>query len=282
MATYAIGDIQGCHDSLQRLIDKLRFNPAHDQLWLVGDLVNRGLKSLQTLRFIKDLGDAATVVLGNHDLHLLALAAGSQHLHGEDTLGAVLAAPDAPELIDWLRHQPLVHHDAAIGFTMLHAGMAPEWTIADALALSREVQAQLAAPDWHHFVQAIYGNEPASWDANLTGILRQRAIINFLTRARFCTRNGRLDFAYKGPPGTQPPWLTPWFELAQRRSANNRIVFGHWSALGAGVSNNAFSIDTGCVWGQRLTALRLNDVCQQISIDCVASDRPDRCITKTH
>lgn len=259
MSTYAIGDIQGCHDALLRLLDRIGFDPADDRLWFTGDLVNRGPQSLDTLRFVAALGDAAITVLGNHDLHLLALAAGTQRQRNGDTLDDILAAPDFAALIDWLRHRPLAHHDSRLDYTLVHAGLAPQWTVADAIALAAEVETCLASPDWIGFMAQMYGNEPSRWDNNLTGADRLRVIVNYLTRMRFCSPDGTLDFAHKGPAGSQPAPLVPWFAAPDRQSAGERIVFGHWSALGAVRQHNVFPLDSGCVWGGGLTALRLDD-----------------------
>lgn len=258
MAVYAVGDVQGCYDTLARLLEHIRFDPQTDRLWLTGDLVNRGPQSLETLRFVMSLDDAAVTVLGNHDLHLLAVAAGCQTKRANDTLDDVLAAPDRRELLDWLRHRPLAHYDAACGYLMVHAGLAPQWTRYDTLVLAAEVEARLAAADWTDFLDRMYGNEPARWDPKLSGIDRLRAIVNFLTRLRFCTPDGTMDFAHKGPPGSQPAPLMPWFAVPDRKSIDERIICGHWSALGAVSTHNVFALDSGCVWGGALTALRLD------------------------
>lgn len=271
MSVYAIGDIQGCYDALARLLDHINFEPQTDRLWFTGDLVNRGPQSLETLRFVKDLGDAAITGLGNHDLHLLAVAAGCQPARPSDTLDAVLAAPDRRELLDWLRHRPLAHYDAACGYIMVHAGLAPQWTRYGTMALASEVEARLAAPDWTSFMNNMYGNEPARWNADLTGADRLRVIVNYLTRVRFCTPDGTMDFSHKGPPGRQPVPLVPWFAVPERKSANDRIVCGHWSALGAVSRHNVFSLDSGCVWGGALTALRLDGDGGWFEVDCTGS-----------
>lgn len=268
MAVYAIGDLQGCRDALARLLDRIDFDATSDRLWFTGDLVNRGPQSLESLRFVKQLGEAAVAVLGNHDLHLLAVAAGHQELGPSDTLDTILSAPDRTELIDWLRRQPLVHHDARLGYTMVHAGLAPQWTVEDALGLAGEVEARLAAPDWTDFVARMYGNRPARWTSDLANTDRLRVIVNYLTRLRFCMPDGTMDFDHKGPPGSQPAPLAPWFETPDRRSAGQRIVFGHWSALGAGANQSLFSLDSGCVWGGCLTALRLDGDGGRFSVNC--------------
>ncbi|HET6655783.1 MAG TPA: symmetrical bis(5'-nucleosyl)-tetraphosphatase [Gammaproteobacteria bacterium] len=271
MSVYAIGDIQGCYDALGRLLDRIRFDPQADRLWFTGDMVNRGPRSLETLRFVKSLGGAAVTVLGNHDLHLLAVAAGCQRARPSDTLDAILAAPDRDELLNWLRRRPLAHYDAAYGYLMVHAGLAPQWTPNDALALAAEVEARLAAPDWTAFLIGMYGNAPARWDPELTGIDRLRAIVNYLTRLRFCTPDGTMDFDHKGPPGTQPAPLVPWFAVPARNSAGDRIVCGHWSAVGAGRSHNVYLLDSGCAWGGALTALQLDGEERWFKVECDSS-----------
>lgn len=268
MATYAIGDVQGCYDALGRLLDHIRFDDGTDRLWFTGDLVNRGPQSLETLRFVRSLGDAAVTVLGNHDLHLLAIAAGCQSARPSDTLDDILAAPDRHDLLDWLRRRPLAHYDAACGYLMVHAGLAPQWTRSEALTLAAEVGARLAAPDWTDFLSGMYGNEPARWDPGLVGIDRLRVIVNFLTRLRFCTPDGTMDFDHKGPPGTQPAPLLPWFAVPERKSIDDRIICGHWSALGAINSHNVSALDSGCVWGGALTALRLDGEGGWFKMDC--------------
>ena len=256
MAIYAIGDIQGCHAELLELLDKLAFDPAQDQLWLVGDLVNRGPQSLAALRTIRSLGAAAITVLGNHDLHLLAVAEGLERGKHRDTFGDVLAAPDREDLLNWLRHRPLLHRDG--GFYLIHAGLPPQWTPEEAVRLAEEAEAALRGTDHAEFLRQMYGNQPDRWDATLTGMDRLRFITNCFTRLRYCTRDGRTDFKHKGPPGTQPASLLPWFDVPGRRSAGIQIVFGHWSTLGLHVSQGAYCLDTGCLWGGELTALRLD------------------------
>jgi bis(5'-nucleosyl)-tetraphosphatase (symmetrical) len=268
MAVYAIGDVQGCHDSLIRLLERIGFNRRTDTLWLTGDLVNRGPCSLETLRLVKSLGRAAITVLGNHDLHLLAVAAGCQSAQPGDTLNAILTAPDRAELIDWLRRQPLVRHDARLGWTLVHAGLAPQWTIEDALSLADEVERRLASSNWTTFLANMYGNTPARWDRGLRGDDRLRVIVNYMTRLRFCTPDGRMDFAHKGPPGTQPAPFVPWFEAPRRQNADGRIVFGHWAALGIVSKNNVLAVDSGCVWGGSLTAFRLDKDSAPLSVKC--------------
>ena len=264
MATYVIGDVQGCFRSLQALLSRIHYRPAHDDLWFAGDLVNRGPDSLDTLRFVADLGERAHTVIGNHDLHLLALWKGAGRRRAGDTLDAVLDAPDAPELLGWLQQQPLLHHDASRGILMAHAGILPTWTTAVAQQHARSAEAQLAGADSAWF-QALYGNVPNLWEDSLSGPERSRLIVNVFTRMRFLDGHGALDFHTKGAPGTAPPGLTPWF--AQDGARAERIVFGHWSALDIGPQGPHFSLDGGCVWGGRLGALRLDDW-QTFSVPC--------------
>ncbi len=257
MAKYAIGDVQGCYTSLRRLLDKIRFNPGKDQLWLVGDLINRGPHSLAVLRFIKSLGKHAVTVLGNHDLHLLVVASGHAHLHKGDTLDAILRAPDRDELLDWLRRQKMMHADA--GYAMVHAGLLPQWTIAQALKLAHEVEAALRSDDYDTFLAAMYGNKPARWRDSLKGMNRLRVITNAFTRLRVCKTDGAMEFKHKALPVALPRGYMPWFNVPARRSRRTPVIFGHWAALGYCDEHNVIGIDTGCVWGGSLTALRLSD-----------------------
>jgi bis(5'-nucleosyl)-tetraphosphatase (symmetrical) len=258
MSTYVVGDIQGCYDELRRLLDRIGFDPNSDRLWFVGDLVNRGPGSLEVLRWVKALGDRARVVLGNHDLHLLTAAAGLRQPGRKDTLAPVLRAPDCDELVHWLRHRPLLHVDTALGFVMLHAGLPPQWELSLARACAAEVEAALRGPDHRTFLAEMYGNEPACWRPGLTGHDRLRFTVNCLTRLRWCTADGTLRLEEKALPGAERPDLLPWFRVAGRRSAGERIIFGHWSTLGLLAENNVWCTDTGCVWGGRLTVLRLH------------------------
>jgi bis(5'-nucleosyl)-tetraphosphatase (symmetrical) len=276
MAVYAIGDLQGCLDPLRRLLDRIAFDPARDRLWFTGDLVNRGPSSLETLRFVRSLGDHAITVLGNHDLHLLAAAwTGSRQGKRHDTLGDVLAAPDRDELLHWLRHRPLLHHDPTLDFTMVHAGLPPQWDLADAAAAAGELQAVLGGDDFVAFLEKMYGNLPNHWSPELRGIGRLRFIVNALTRLRFLRPDGSIDFASKGPADGARSDLVPWFRYPGRRSAGLRIVFGHWSLLHGGRFDGAFGIDTGCVYGGRLTALNLCDL-SSFETDCAPGWHPKR------
>jgi bis(5'-nucleosyl)-tetraphosphatase (symmetrical) len=264
MAIYAIGDVQGCHAELLTLLEKIAFDPRTDQVWFVGDLVNRGPRSLETLRTICDLGESAICVLGNHDLHLLAVAAGISRTKHRDTFGDVLSAPDRDELLHWLRHRPLLHEKR--GFYLIHAGLPPQWTAEQAVALAHEAETAIRGDEHAEFLAQMYGNQPDLWDVGLTGPERLRFITNCLTRLRYCTRNGRVDFKQKGRPGTQPAELLPWFAVSGRRSAGMNIVFGHWSTLGFHVSEGAYCLDTGCLWGGELTALRLDGDFERIAV----------------
>ena len=257
MAIYAVGDLQGCFEPLQRLLDQIGFDPAFDTLWLVGDLVNRGPDSLAALRFVQALGDAAITVLGNHDLHLLAVAEGFEKLKRDDTLEDILHADDRDELLDWLRHRPLMHFGA--GFAMVHAGLLPGWSITRALELAAEAEAMLHGPSYRSFLAKMYGNQPPRWDESLGGYDRLRVIVNAMTRLRACTADGVMEFSHKGRPADMPEGYVPWFAAPDRRSRDTPIVFGHWSSLGLVESDNVYCLDTGCLWGRRLTALRLDD-----------------------
>lgn len=266
MAIYAIGDIQGCYDELQGLLDHIKFDPIVDQLWLAGDLVNRGPQSLQTLRFVKSLGDSAITVLGNHDLHLLAASCVDKKALKKNALFQVLEAPDCDELLNWLRHRPLFHYQD--GYCMLHAGLPPQWDFAKTQKMAQKAEAVLRGKDYRNFLSQMYGNKPNRWSSNLKGTAQLRFIVNCFTRMRYCDKDGSLDFDHSGPPGTQPKTLIPWFQVPQRKSADMQIIFGHWSALGYYAGDNCFGIDTGCLWGGQLTALKLGDPVEKFSIDC--------------
>ena len=252
MATYAIGDVQGCFDELKALLAQLGLGAA-DRLWFVGDLVNRGPKSLEVLRFVRELGERAITVLGNHDLHLVTQHEGYERPRKDDTFGDLMAAPDRGELIDWLRTRPMMH--AGSDYAMVHAGLLPQWSIPKALALAREVEAALAAPNYREFLGHMYGSKPDRWDDALQGWDRLRVIVNAMTRMRFCAADGQMEFHAKG--ATPPPGYRPWFELRPKDEAT--LVFGHWSALGLKLGERLAALDSGCVWGGKLTALRLED-----------------------
>lgn len=275
MATYAIGDLQGCFDDLQRLLAHIDFDEKRDCLWFTGDLVNRGPGSLQCLRFVRELGVRAVTVLGNHDLSLLATAAGFRRLRSGDTLDDVLNAMDCDELLNWLRHRPLLHTDHSLNYTMVHAGLPPQWSLTDAAAYAREVETVLQSDSYPDLLANMYGNQPHCWSETLDKFERWRFIINCFTRLRFCTESGRLDLNAKGEPGSQPAGLLPWFNVHGRRSREAKIVFGHWSTLGCTQEENTYSLDTGCVWGGRLTAMRLDvPEPEYYSVECKIKQLP--------
>ncbi len=253
MATYAIGDVQGCSGELQALLARLDFDRVRDRLWFVGDLVNRGPASLEVLRFVRSLGDKAVVVLGNHDLHLLCLAAGYAKKRDDDTLDELLSAPDALPLLDWLRSRQLMHVEA--GYAMVHAGLLPQWSIDKALGLAREGEAALRATSHRDFLANMYGGTPTAWRDDLAGWDRLRVIVNAMTRLRFCNAGGEMELRAKGAEA--PPGFQPWFQL--RPASEPPIVCGHWSALGLKLSAKLVALDSGCVWGCSLSALRLED-----------------------
>lgn len=260
MATYAIGDVQGCFRTLELLLEKIHFDPEHDKLWFTGDLVNRGPQSLATLRFIKNLKTQQHIVLGNHDLHLLAVAHGAHAGMPDDTLNDILNAPDREELLTWLQQQPLIHHDADLGYTLVHAGLAAQWDLEMAMSLAAEVTTILQSTKAFDFFQQMYGNTPNQWQDNLLGWDRLRCITNYLTRIRFCSADGAMELATKDTVITNNSNLVPWFKVPRRRNADLKIIFGHWAALGGTTqTKNTYALDTGCVWGFRLTAMRLED-----------------------
>ena len=255
MAVYAIGDVQGCFSELQALLELIRFNAETDTLWFTGDLVNRGPASLETLRFVRELGDAAVTVLGNHDLHLLAVAAGSARLKSGDTLDAILAAKDREDLLNWLRRRPLMHTQHR--YSLIHAGLPPQWSMKDAETHARSVEKLLSGPDYHQLLAHLYGNQPDKWKQSLKAYERHRFIVNCFTRIRYCSADGRLDLSETCKPGDQSPGLFPWFELPSRRSRGANILFGHWASLGYHEHDGCIGLDSGCLWGRELTALRI-------------------------
>lgn len=273
MSTYAIGDVQGCHQPLLRLLDALGFDPAADHLWFAGDLVNRGPDSLQTLRLVRSLGDRALTVLGNHDLHLLARAAGGR-AGRLDTLDALLAAEDSPALLNWLRHCPLMHE--ANGWVLTHAGIAPCWSLAQARAAARHVEAALRADDHADFLRQMYGDEPRIHSPLLDIAGQLRFAINAFTRMRYCQTDGALEFRAKGAPGSQAATLQPWFALPDRLALDADVIFGHWSTLGQvhWPQHRVWGLDTGAVWGGRLTALNL-ETRELTAVECPEYQRPD-------
>lgn len=259
MPTYAIGDVQGCLSQLKSLLQTIQYDPSQDQLWFAGDLVNRGPESLETLRFIKNLSNT-NVVLGNHDLFLLAAAVGVEQPRPGDTVDDILQAPDRDQLMDWLRQQPLMHYDEQFDCVLVHAGLLPQWDLKQALKLAKEVSDKLSGPDYQALLENMYGDQPNVWRADLQGWDRLRVIINGFTRLRFCDESGHMNLRCKGEPGSQPAGLMPWFDVPGRNNATLKILFGHWAALSAEPEiANAIPLDTGCVWGRELTALRLDD-----------------------
>ena len=269
MTRHAIGDLQGCYEELRALLGRLRFSADRDRLWFVGDLVNRGPRSLEVLRHVRALGDNAVVVLGNHDLHLLAVACASRPLRGADTLQEILQAPDRDALLEWLATRPLAHFEA--GDLLVHAGVVPQWTAETTLALAREVEFALQH-DPRNLFEHMYGDEPDHWSAGLGGTDRLRFAINVLTRVRVCSTDGRINLRLKGkPPADRSQWL-PWFDVESRRTRGTRIVFGHWSALGLIVRDDIVGLDSGCVWGGALTAIDLDrergDARAAVSVPC--------------
>lgn len=276
MSVYAIGDIQGCLGALQQLLDKIHFDPAADEIWFCGDLVNRGPDSLGTLRFVRSLHDHAISVLGNHDLHLLAAAEGIRK-EKDPGMQAILHADDRDELLDWLRHRPLMHRDTTLDFMIVHAGVPPQWDGDDIQRHSQELEATLQGDHYVDFLRHMYGNAPEKWNAELQGWDRLRFICNAFTRMRYCYPDGRLELKANGTPGTQPKEALPWFEVAGRKSVHERILFGHWSTLGPCSAPNVFSLDTGCVWGGQLTALQLDsDPPRYYRIECEMAKKPKK------
>ena len=257
MATYAIGDIQGCHAELLQILEAIAFDAARDRLWFVGDLVNRGPGSLEVLRLVKSFGDRAITVLGNHDLHLLAVAEGTAELHQTDTLDTVLNAPDRDELLHWLRHQKMLHAEG--DYVLVHAGLLPQWNVAQAQALAREVETALRSDDYATFLARMYGNAPHHWDDGLEGYKRLRVIVNAFTRMRICTQEGEMEFKFKGEVENIPAGYLPWFDIPRRASAKSTVIFGHWSALGLMLRKDVIALDTGCLWGGPMSAIRLED-----------------------
>jgi bis(5'-nucleosyl)-tetraphosphatase (symmetrical) len=257
MATYAIGDVQACLAPLERLLGEIGFSRSRDRLWFVGDLVNRGRDSAAVVRLVRDLGECAAVVQGNHDLHLLALAAGHAKRRADDTFDDLLTAPDRDELLEWLRFRPMLHVEDE--YVMVHAGLLPSWSVGQAEDLAAEAEAELRAKRYRLFLAELYGSKPDAWDDRLRGMDRLRVIVNAMTRMRFCTADGVMDFRAKGEAERAPPGFMPWFDVPARRHRDATVVCGHWSALGLRVRPDLLALDTGCVWGGALTAIRLED-----------------------
>lgn len=276
MAIYAIGDVQGCYKPLRRLLDRLQFNPDKDKLWFAGDLVNRGPDSLKVLRFVKKLSEKqqAFVVLGNHDIRLIAIATlGRKRANRvlgskSDTLDRVLKADDCDELVFWLRQQPLAHYDKRLNTLMIHAGLPPQWRLKRTLKCAQEVHAQLVDKRHAKFLRRLHTNRPNKWRKSMRGMKRLRFITNSFIRTRFVDKKGRLDFLEKGPPGSQPKRMMPWFEHPERKTKDVQIVFGHWASLGVYRAKNILALDSGCVWGGSLTAARLDGDQEIISVRC--------------
>lgn len=274
MALYLIGDVQGCDEALGRLLDEIAFSPSRDTLVLLGDMVNRGPQSLAVLRRMIALEGSAHGLLGNHDLHLLAVAHGVRRPHRSDTLDDILAAPDRAALLDWLRARPLALQMQ--GWLMVHAGVLPQWDAEQTLALAAELERELRGPDWVVFLHHMYGNRPDRWSGDLRGSDRLRVIVNALTRLRFCSAEGVMEFETKDSAASAPEGFMPWFEVPQRRSEGARIAFGHWSTLGNVPRRDLLALDTGCVWGGCLTAARLgyDGDPERISVRCVQARTP--------
>jgi bis(5'-nucleosyl)-tetraphosphatase (symmetrical) len=273
MAVYAIGDIQGCFSELEQLLDKINFNAAQDQLWFVGDLVNRGPQSLETIQYIRTLGNAAKCVLGNHDIHLIACHAGVQSCKPKSSLNPILQHPQADEIVNWLRFQPLLHHDSKLNWSMVHAGLIPQWDLTTALSCANEVEAQLRSNHYIKFLDHAYGDSPNIWDSELSKRDRWRVILNAFTRLRLCDKHGAMNFSYKGPLGKQDKHLHAWFDI-DRKSEDMNIVFGHWSALGLKQTHNLLGLDTGCLWGNQLTAARIDSNSVTLhQIECTAKKK---------
>ncbi len=282
MAIYAIGDVQGCYDELMALLDQIHFNPTTDTLWFTGDIVNRGPQSLAALQFVKSLGERAVTVLGNHDLHLLAIASGHSKLRKDDTLKPILKASDSEELLTWLRHRPLLHYDAAIGVHLLHAGLPPQWTLEQASQCAREVEEVLRGERHGKYFENMYGNKPTRWKPTLTGWDRLRFITNCFTRLRYVDNDGRLCLGAKGPIGSQPDRCVPWFAHPARQSREATCVFGHWSTLGFYSGHGVLALDSGCLWGGKLTAVRLDvplearQQWQPLQVSCKGARQPKK------
>ncbi len=269
MAVYAVGDLQGCLQPLKRLLERVHFNPEHDRLWLVGDLVNRGPESLATLRFLYQMRDSLVCVLGNHDLHLIAAGSNIERLKKSDTLREIIDAPDGPDLLDWLRRQKLMHYDEQRDMALVHAGIPPQWSLKKALRCAAEVEQALRDDSlFKPFLDGMYGNEPARWNNNLTGIDRLRVITNYFTRMRFCTAQGKLELKGKEGADSAPPGYAPWFSFRDRKTKGLKIIFGHWAALeGKCTVPGVFALDTGCVWGGAMTLMNI-DTGERIGCDC--------------
>lgn len=272
---YLVGDLQGCCKPLERLLQTIDFSPSRDQLYVLGDLVNRGPDSLGVLQRLRSLEGAATCLLGNHDLHLLAVAHGVRKPHRSDTLDPILNAADRDDWLNWLRQQNLAVH--AHGWLLVHAGVVPQWDAAQTVALAGEVEAMLRSPDVGAFLTTMYGNEPARWDERLQGVDRWRCVVNSLTRLRFCAADGTMEFATKEGAGGAPEGYLPWFEVPGRRTQGTPVAFGHWSTLGLINRDDLLALDTGCIWGGHLTAVRVDGATREvIQIPCPQAQKPGK------
>ncbi|MBB3179184.1 symmetrical bis(5'-nucleosyl)-tetraphosphatase [Variovorax sp. Sphag1AA] len=279
MALYLIGDLQGCDEPLQRLLDKIDFSPSRDRLIVLGDLVNRGPASAKVLRHIQGFGGAAQSLLGNHDLHLLGVAHGARKMGRKDTLAAILDAPDRDGMLEWLRHQHVaLRHDIGGGTLLtVHAGVLPQWTVEDTMRLAGELQSALQGPDVAEFFRTMYGNEPAQWSDSLTGAARLRVVVNALTRMRYCTAEGVMEFESKDAEAGAPEGFMPWFDVPGRKTSTATVAFGHWSTLGWVSRPDLISTDTGCVWGGCLSAVRIGATPQErelIQVKCPQAQKP--------
>lgn len=271
MAVYAVGDIQGCYDSLRKLLDKAKFDPKKDMLWSLGDLINRGPKDYEVLKFCMELGDNFNCVLGNHDLHFLAIALGYHEPKSSDTFQQVLKAADLDEITDWLRHKPLAHYDKTRNMMFVHAGVPPQWSAKKTITLAKEVENAIVDEQKSRLYFAnMYGNHPKVWKKDLSGVKRWRVITNYLTRMRFCDQSGRLDLKSKAGVDQAPDGYIPWFEVPERKTADTTILFGHWAALmGETNRSNVHALDTGCVWGGKMTLVNIDKLAKRISVKCV-------------
>ncbi len=272
---YLVGDLQGCCNPFERLLQTIDFSPSRDHVYILGDLVNRGPDSLGVLRRLRELDNAATCLLGNHDLHLLAVAHGVRKPHRSDTLDTILNAPDRDDWLNWIRRQRLAVHEH--GWLMVHAGVVPQWDAAQTVALAGEVEAMLAGPDVGEFLTRMYGNEPERWDDSLRGVPRWRCVVNSLTRLRFCAANGTMEFATKDGSDGAPEGFMPWFEVPGRRTEGTPVAFGHWSTLGLINRDDLLALDTGCVWGGQLSAVRVDGATRElVQIDCPQAQKPGK------
>ena len=270
MATYAIGDLQGCFTELEKLLTKIKFDPNHDEVWFVGDLVNRGPQSLESIQFVRQLGTSAKCVLGNHDVHLIACYVGAQTCKPTSSLQQILTHIEADKIINWLREQPLMYVDSKLDWIMVHAGLLPQWDLSTAQDCAQQVENLLRSDNYAEFLIQAYGDEPKQWQSELNDIDRWRLILNAFTRIRMCDHEGNIDLDYKGPLGKQPKHLYAWFDVP-RKSQDLKIIFGHWSALGLKNKNNLLALDTGCLWGNQLTAARIDvEPVEIYQIDCIA------------